>query len=309
MLVGVLAIAGTPLFSGWYSKDEILAGAFGFFMENKQHFLLFMLPLVTAGITTFYMFRMWFMTFAGKPRDHHVYDHAHESPWTMTVPLILLAVFSVCVAWGWPLWEPQESWLGHQLHHYSQPKTVEFKDLTDSHGDPVPVDVDFVAENRAALQYHSIVGALALVVVVIGLSFALVLYYWGVLDPNEAMEQFPGVHRFLTCKWYFDEAYSALLVRPALHIGQWCRNFDAHVIDGFLHLWAHWNVMTSYWSGRFDKGIVDGLANLIADVSFGIGSWLRNVQTGYLRSYILFLALAAMAVWVLLYAWATALGG
>ena len=60
------------------------------------------LPLVTAGITTFYMFRMWFLTFTGKPRDQHVYEHAHESPWMMTMPLIVLAVFSVCVAWGWP---------------------------------------------------------------------------------------------------------------------------------------------------------------------------------------------------------------
>ncbi len=77
MLVGVLTIAGIPLFSGWYSKDAILANAFGFFRANPQHFLLFLLPLITAGITSFYMFRMWFLTFTGRPRDHHVYDHAH----------------------------------------------------------------------------------------------------------------------------------------------------------------------------------------------------------------------------------------
>ncbi len=295
MLMGVLAIAGTPFFSGWYSKDEILAGAFGFFMENKQHFLLFLLPLVTAGITTFYMFRMWFMTFTGKPRDHHVFDRAHESPWTMTVPLILLAILSVGVAWGWPLHEPEKSWLGHQLHHYSQPAAV---------------SVDFKNAEGFAHEYHAIVGFLALGVVVIGLAFAAVLYFYGVLDPNEAKEQFPGVHRFLTCKWYFDEVYSALLVRPGVTIAHWCRKFDTNVIDGFLHLIARWNLFTSRWSGLFDKGIVDGLANLIADVSYAVGAWLRNVQTGYLRSYILFLALAAMAVWVLLYAWGLkALGG
>ena len=64
---------------------------------------------MTAGITTFYMFRMWFMTFTGKPRDEHVHEHAHESPWMMTVPLIVLAIFSVGVAWGWPLWDPDAS--------------------------------------------------------------------------------------------------------------------------------------------------------------------------------------------------------
>src|SRR5262249_43681318 len=69
MLMGVLAIAGTPLFSGWYSKDAILAQALGFSLVNREHFLLFLLPLLTAGITTFYMFRMWFWTFTGKPRN------------------------------------------------------------------------------------------------------------------------------------------------------------------------------------------------------------------------------------------------
>jgi NADH-quinone oxidoreductase subunit L len=154
-----------------------------------------------------------------------------------------------------------------------------------------------------------IVGALALAVVAIGLAFAAAMYYFGALDPEEAKEQFPGVHAFLSHKWYFDELYSAVLVRPSLAVAHWCRNFDTYVIDGFVHLIARWNLLTSYWSGRFDKGIVDGLANLIADVSYAVGAWLRNVQTGYLRSYVLFLALAAMAVWMLLYAWASALGG
>src|SRR5262249_47882499 len=87
MLVGVLAISGIPLFSGWYSKDGVLGSAFGFVFHHHQHALLFLLPLATAGLTTFYMFRMWFMTFTGKPRDAHVHEHAHESPWTITLPL------------------------------------------------------------------------------------------------------------------------------------------------------------------------------------------------------------------------------
>ena len=123
MLVGVLAISGMPLFSGWYSKDAILAQAFGYVYVHPGHVLLFLLPLVTAGITTFYMFRMWFLTFAGKPRDQHVYEHAHESPWLMTVPLIVLAVFSVCVAWGRQPWNPEESYLAEQIGE-SQPASV-----------------------------------------------------------------------------------------------------------------------------------------------------------------------------------------
>src|SRR5690606_3357480 len=83
MLIGVIAISGLAIpvlnigFSGFYSKDEILASGLAFMTGNSRHFLLFFVPLVTAGITAFYMFRLWFMTFAGPPKDQHVYDHAH----------------------------------------------------------------------------------------------------------------------------------------------------------------------------------------------------------------------------------------
>jgi NADH-quinone oxidoreductase subunit L len=295
MLMGVLAIAGTPFFSGWYSKDEILVNAYSFASVNKQHFLLFALPLATAGITTFYMFRMWFMTFTGKPRDEHVYEHAHESPWMMTVPLMLLAILSVCVAWGPPN-DFGHSMLGHLLEEHAQPPSVKVDFASAVH----------VAEDHAT---HSLVGALALAVVLIGLAFAAAMYYYGALDPAEAKEQFPGVHRFLAHKWYFDEIYSAVLVRPGLAVAHWCRNFDTIVIDGFVNFLGRLSVFVSRWAGKTDRGIVDGSVNLLADVSYATGSWLRNVQTGYLRSYVLFLAMAAMAIWVLMYAWATAMGG
>src|SRR5262249_21363087 len=123
MLMGVLAIAGIPLFTGWYSKDAILANAYGFIHHNPQHVLLFLLPLGTAGLTAFYMFRMWFLTFIGEPGHAHVHDHAHEWPWTMTVPLIVLAVLSVCVAWGWPIWDAKESAMLRVLEN-SQPASV-----------------------------------------------------------------------------------------------------------------------------------------------------------------------------------------
>ncbi len=111
MLVGVIAISGlavpglsiageTIAFSGYHSKDAIVATVLAFKQINPVHFLLFFVPLVTAGITAFYMFRLWFFTFAGKPRDHHVYEHAQESPAVMTAPLIVLSVFAIFVAIG-----------------------------------------------------------------------------------------------------------------------------------------------------------------------------------------------------------------
>ena len=97
MLVGVIAISGLAIpglsiagekvaFSGYHSKDAIVATALAFRQINPAHFLLFFVPLLTAGITAFYMFRLWFFTFVGQPRDHHVYEHAQESPAVMTVP-------------------------------------------------------------------------------------------------------------------------------------------------------------------------------------------------------------------------------
>jgi NADH-quinone oxidoreductase subunit L len=309
MLVGVLAIAGTPLFCGWYSKDAIVVQALGFAVVHKHHFLLFVLPVLGAGITTFYMFRMWLMTFTGKPRDHHVYEHAHESPWLMTVPLMILAFFTVTVAWGWPMWDVEASWLDHQLHH-AQPEAVmvEF-------GTAYDVDVDAEGnslwrggptkpvEGNVRMQarvYHVTAGNIVLAIAVMAAALALAVYYFNVLDPAEAKEQFPGVHSFLVNKWYFDAAYSVLLVRPALVVAAWCRIFDTKVIDGTVDGVAKVTLEVSRGSGRFDNGIVDGLVNVLADTCYAVGVWLRNVQTGYLRSYVLFLVLAAVGIWIVL---------
>jgi NADH-quinone oxidoreductase subunit L len=286
MLIGLLAIAGIPLFSGWYSKDAILAHAFGFCFveENRKHFLLILLPLLTAGITAFYMFRMWLLTFGGEPRDERVYEHAHESPWVMTLPLILLAILSFAVAWGWPLYDAEASILDNQIHH-SQPASV---------------TADFPEVVKYAQAFHFVVGLVALAIVGVGILFASLLYYSRVLDPAEAKEQFPGVHRFLWNKWYFDELYSAILVRPALAVAGWCRAFDLSVIDRTVDALARFTIRLAKWDGLFDLEIIDGVANLTARVIYACGGWLRTVQTGYIRSYVLFLVLAAVGIFFVL---------
>jgi NADH-quinone oxidoreductase subunit L len=305
MLMGVLAISGTFLFSGWYSKDAILAQAIGFVLvpENRHHFLLFLLPLITAGITTFYMFRMWYLTFTGRPRDAHVHEHAHESPWVMTVPLIVLAFFSVVVAWGWPPWDPEQSYLEDQIHH-SMPAAVlaDFGGLAElgEMWEGGPFQHAETSVRGLGHTHHGLAGGLAMVIVIAAFAFATLVYYRGVLDPAEAKAQFPAVYRFLEHKWYFDEAYSVLLVRPALRIAGWCRWFDTYVIDGLVHWLARSAVWLSSESGRNDRYVVDGLANLLARVCFGIGNGLRRVQTGYIRSYVLFLVLAAVGIWAIL---------
>jgi NADH-quinone oxidoreductase subunit L len=301
MLAGVLAIAGIPLFSGWYSKDAILAQALGFVWIHPQHGLLFLLPLATAGITTFYMFRMWFMTFTGEPRDHHVHEHAHESPWLMTVPLILLAVCSLGVAWGWPVWDAEASLMEHHMHH-AQPVTVQ-ADFGYLEGDPtVGVGPTDRAERHYARDFHTLAGGVATAIVLLAIVFAAAVYWkpYQVLDPAETAEQWPRLHAFLAHKWYFDELYSAILVRPALVAAHAARWFDTNVIDGIVNGLGRIGVLLSRWNGLFDARIIDGLVNVLADACYGLGARLRGVQTGYLRSYVLFLALAAVAIFVVL---------
>ncbi len=305
---------GVPLLSGWYSKDAIIAQALGFAYVHPQHMLLFLLPLVTAGLTTFYMFRMWFLTFTGKPRDHHVYEaRQRKSPWVMTVPLILLAVFSVCVAYGKEPWNPEESYLAERPVAESQPESVyaDFGHLEERPGvegrggacRTTPKRVRHAGRRQPPAGRHP--GGSAIVALRLRLRGDADIYGFRVLDPAESKEQFAGVHRFLTHKWYFDELYSALVVRPALVVAYWFRWFDLTVIDGIIHFTARTVVRVAKWDGRFDNGFIDGLVNVIGRTVYGVGAGLRRVQTGYLRSYVLFLVLAAVGVFLVLTWWVT----
>ena len=124
MLIATLAISGVPFFAGFYSKDAILASALAFGMEHPSHYLPFILGIAAAGITAFYMFRLIFLTFTGKPRVQEKYDHAHESPWVMTLPLAILAVLSIIGA-GWK--GPTDGWFARLSAPYDMTAiTAEF---------------------------------------------------------------------------------------------------------------------------------------------------------------------------------------
>ena len=149
-------------------------------------------------------------------------------------------------------------------------------------------------------EHHFLAGNIVLGIAILAFAMATCIYYLNLLDPAEAKEQFPGVYNFLANKWYFDAVYSALLVRPALAVAHWCKWFDTNVIDGVVDGTATVTVKVSRGSGRFDNGIVDGLVNVLANTCYSVAAWLRNVQTGYLRSYVIFLVLAAVGIWVIL---------
>jgi NADH-quinone oxidoreductase subunit L len=282
MLVGVLAICGIPYFSGYFSKDEIVAHALYFWRGhgetagNSQHILLFLLPAAGAAITAFYMGRLYFMTFMGEPRDHDVHDHAHESKWPMWLPLVVLAVPSVIAGYGFNAASPLLV------------RMLSFRPAATTHLEHVPHEV------------HETAGFIALVAVLFGLAMAVVFYWVRALDPAEVAHQFSGVYNFLRNKWYFDELYDVVFVRPALAVARFCRSFDSRVLDFLIDGTAQLTVWWSRMDGWFDFRFVDGAVNGVSDSVYATGNWLRRLQTGQLRQYVMFLAVGAVGLFALI---------
>jgi NADH-quinone oxidoreductase subunit L len=270
------------------------------------------MPLITAAITAFYMFRLWFMTFTGAPRDQHVYEHAHESPWLMTGPLVILAVCSVVVAWGARPWVVQDSAMESYLHH-GMPHSLHvdtglaLNTVTDQAA-TTAVGGNFFAKDswlhtlydKMGMGPHDTAGVLALLAAGLGVLLSFCVYYWRFMDAAESKERFAGLYRLFARKWHFDELYLAMLVRPAIVVGNWAKWFDKHILDGLIDGTGRGVVGFSKFNGRVDLGVVDGLVNLTAKVIYAVGDWLKGAQTGLIRNYVLFMAVAAVGLFALL---------
>ncbi len=317
MLVGCLAIAGVSIpfvvgFSGYYSKDRILEQAFVFMQQNHSVWgaLFFYAALGGAAITAFYMFRLWFLTFAGKPRNQHRYDHAHESPKVMYVPLIILAVFATGVAWKPFSWLPGSGLHLAALLEQARPAGVH-GDLTGYWTRLVWPDEHFA---HAPEQFYSVVVPVTLLATgtaLSGISLAAVMYLWGWLSPGDVRRRFPRVYAFLWNKWYFDELYGFLFVRPTLGVARLVALFDRRwidwVVDGCASLTR---AFANAWEKIVDRGVVDGLANLFAGWVWSIGVWFHRLETGRLRQYVLYLIVGFLALFVLVSLfWSTTLAG
>lgn len=278
MLMGVLAICGFPFFSGFYSKDAIIAQVLAYAEANPWHLAILILPPLTAGITAFYMFRLWFQTFTGTPRDEHVYDHAHESSPVMTVPLTILAVFAVIAA-GLPGFPVLENFIAY--------------------GAPAAAVGPLAGMQARVHDLHGTATVVASLAAAIGVALAAGVYYVGVLNPDDGRRQFPGVYNLFVNKWYFDELYRYLFVRPALILASVCRWIDRVVIDGFLNGSARQTVRASQLDNTFDLGIVDGIVNLVGNALYASGQSLHRVQTGWLRGYVMYIAVGSVALFML----------
>ncbi|MBI3468516.1 MAG: NADH-quinone oxidoreductase subunit L [Planctomycetes bacterium] len=296
MLVGCLAIAGAGIpfvigFSGYYSKDAILAQALSFARQpgNILHTWLFYVAAAGAAITAFYMFRLWYMTFAGQPRDHHIYEHAHESPKVMYVPLVILAVFAVCVAWPFPGGVS----LGNLLETARAPGTAgAAADGLLLSRLVVPSEHQTHLDEDIHVQATLVASATALA----GFILATMFYGLRTLNPDDVRRQFSPIYRWLINKWYFDELYHAIFVRPTLLLSEAVAAIDRRLIDRLIDNLARWTRGLSDVDDLIDRYFVDGAVNLTANWLYSLAVWLRRFQTGQLRQYVMFIVVGTVAI-------------
>lgn len=298
MLVGCLAIigAGIPLmgigFSGYYSKDAIIEQAFSFGSSNPAHAILQWAPVGGAFITAFYMFRLWFMTFAGEPRNKERYDHAHESPRVMTAPLVLLAVFALGVGWSLPGVDLSVVNLLEQARPVGTQATTSGEILSaltipDEHISHQP---EFKVPAAWAAFFTATAGVI--------LAALIYLFDFG-LRPAELKKTFQPLHTFLWNKWYFDELYNAIFVFPTKFLAKWISKFDLGIIDSIIHgLAAITKGGSKVVDAVLDRTLVDGSVNTFARGTWDTGLWLRKIQTGSLRQYVMFIAVGTILLFV-----------
>jgi len=274
-LTATLAIAGVPLLAGFFSKDAILAAVFEAHFQQAPWLpkLLWMAALFTAGLTAFYMFRLVSLAFYGTFRGTAEQEaHVHESPKSMTVPLIVLAFLSVVGGWiGIPIIRG-----GDRVGRFLSPIVPALAGArAEEHAAPVSLEV--------ALMAASVAFAM------IGLLLA---YLWYAKEegrvPARLAERFPALYRVVANKYSVDEAYDALFVEGlAKRGGRFLWEVDATVVDLIPNGAAAATRGAAWLSHFFDKYFVDGAVNGVADSLQGGFRLLRRAQTGRVQNYAL----------------------
>jgi NADH-quinone oxidoreductase subunit L len=284
-------------FSGYYSKDAIIAQALSFKDNNPLHGWLFYAAAAGASITAFYMFRLWYMTFAGQPRDKHVYEHVHESPPIMYIPLVILAIFAIGVGWTLP---------GINL---GVVPILEQARPAGPIGDGVLLGLHYPDEH-ASHNYHNLATIVAFSTALAGFVLATLFYGVNVLSAEEARRQFRPIYNFLWHKWYFDELYNVVFVQPSLVLSRCIAHIDKQIIDRFIDGCGRATVAVANIDDKIDRYFVDGLVNLIANWTYSFGLSLRTLQTGKLRQYVMFIVVGTVGLFVLVsFYWSYAQAG
>jgi NADH-quinone oxidoreductase subunit L len=266
-LIGGFALSGFPILTaGFWSKDEILADAFA-----NGYIVVFIVLALAALLTAFYTMRQITLTFLGVPRTNAA-EHAHESVWTMTLPLIVLAVFAVGAGWvGVPEDFPL---LGGLLPNWFH----EFVGAT-------------LLEHPSAIEFNFLPLLTSLVVALGGLFLGWWVYRdvrYGEADPLEA--PLGPIYQLLKNKFYFDELYDTVFVRPAYWFAETFTSkwIDQGLIDGILHAVARFSLnLGSFLRNAIDLPIINGAVDLFSDGVKKFGHGIRVMQTGRVQGYLI----------------------
>ncbi len=240
-IIGALALSGIPPFAGFFSKDAILKEAL-----LRGHVTIWWIGTITAFMTAFYMFRLIFKVFFGKPRDEELYEHAHESPAVMTIPLWVLAIGAIVVGWvgiGEDA-SPFFKFLAPSLHY---------------------------AEHGALLEPAAWQEWLPLVFGIIGILLAWSMYMKNLPSPQGMARTFRTFYKLLKGKWYVDEIYDIFIVKPIY--------FLAVLLFKLV-----------------DRILIDGTVNGVAWLNRAVGSVLNKIQTGAVKTYMVWIVFAATLI-------------
>jgi NADH-quinone oxidoreductase subunit L len=273
MFIATLAIAGIPGFAGFFSKDEILDAAGS---GPHANLWFYWLGLIGAGLTSFYMFRLIFLTFFGKPRYDEHKVHVHESPWSMTVPLIFLAILSTVGGWvAAPHLVGGTDYFEKFLHPvfaaYSvNPGIEQGASLAGAAG-----AAGEIASSPMLELFHALTGW-PVIIALLGLAIAWWFYIKSPDTPKKLAQSLRGPYTLVLHKYFIDELYNAVFVAPLLWIST---NVLWHVVD---------------------EGAIDGTVNGVARGLRESGSQLREIQSGNARSYATWVVIGAVGVTVLM---------
>ncbi len=253
MIIGTLALTGFPLTAGYYSKDAVIEAAYS--GRGSVATYGYLLTLISAALTAFYSWRLIFKTFHGEPNEHHAFEHARESPLVMLVPLAVLALGSIVTGFAF-----DAVFTGHGAEGFFR------ESLKFAHGAAAEVGAPWF------------IAVLPTVMMAAGFLVAWQFYIRRPDLPAELARQQSLLYQFLLNKWYFDEIYDFLLVRPALWLGRvlW-KGGDERVIDGLGP---------------------DGISARVIDITRSV----MRLQTGYLYHYAfaMLIGVAALVTWFML---------
>ncbi len=273
-LLASLANGGIFPLAGFWSKDEILFNAF-----ERGLTIPWLLGLIGAFLTAFYMFRLFFQVFTGQFRgDAHTAHHLHESPPNMAYPLLVLGFFSVIAGllFGFP---PD-----HGLYHRFVAPI--FEAAHESEG----------AAIHAAASSEIAMAALSLAIALLGIGLAYLFYIKRPDLPSRLADKAQGVYRLLLNKYWVDELYQAIFVDFGKRFCRFLWGVDARVVDGAVNGSSWLTMRLSALSAWNDLKIVDGLVNAIADLIQGGSVTLRRLQTGAIQNYILAMTLGILGI-------------